>query len=94
MNTEEKKGVVVMDEDSKKFYGLFGYVVVHIGASKENQANAMGKRVRKLYEENSSSIDCTIALVPKAASQGYLHKKIRLMRHWDIPSNYNYYGRI
>ena len=52
MNTEEKKGVVVMDEDSKKFYGLFGYVVIHIGASKENQANAMGKRVRQLYEEN------------------------------------------
>lgn len=52
MNTKEKKGVVVMDEDSKKFYGLFGYVVVHIGASKENQANAMGKRVRQLYEEN------------------------------------------
>ena len=52
MNTETKKGIVVMDEDSKKFYGLFGYVVVHIGASKENQANAMGKRVRQLYEEN------------------------------------------
>lgn len=52
MNTEAKKGIVVMDEDSKKFYGLFGYVVVHIGASKENQANAMGKRVRQLYEEN------------------------------------------
>ncbi len=52
MNTETKKGIVVMDEDSKKFYGLFGYVVVHIGASKENQADAMGKRVRQLYEEN------------------------------------------
>ena len=49
---EEKKGIVVMDEDTKKFYGLFGYIVVNIGASKETAAEAMGQRVRQLYEKN------------------------------------------
>lgn len=52
MKTEEKKGIVVMDEDTKKFYGLFGYIVVNIGASKETAAEAMGQRVRQLYEKN------------------------------------------
>ena len=52
MKTEEKKGIVVMDEDTKKFYGLLGYIVVNIGASKETAAEAMGQRVRQLYEKN------------------------------------------
>lgn len=52
MKNNEKKGIVKMDEITQKYYGLFGYVIIQIGASKENNAKEMGQRVRQLYEEN------------------------------------------
>lgn len=53
---------VAMDDENKKLYGLFGYVVITVGSISNVPAKTVGKRVRELYEKDPKQelMLCTI----------------------------------